>query len=130
MNTHSDSIPSAWVWSQYRGLLDHKGEEVPLAWVWSQYAPVSTISGISLAEQKTSKLDRKFLYAAAALAILIPGALYVGLHDTNSSHRMTNEEIANDQISASLAFLKEAYKITPREETEKLIIRIEKLQKK
>lgn len=130
MNTQRDSIPSAWVWSHYKGSQDDNAEEVPLAWVWSQYAPVTAMSEISVGAQNRNKWDSKFLYAAAALAILIPIALYSVSFDTNSSHKMTNEELANDQISRALASLKEAYRINPREETENLIIRIEKIRKK
>jgi len=129
MNTDRDPIPSAWVWSHFKGSQDNYAEEVPLAWVWSQYAPVTPISGFPDVAQKRNRWDSKFLYAAAAAGILIAIVLFGGLFKTSSPHQMTNEELANNQISRALACLKEAYRITPRDETEKLIIRIEKILK-
>lgn len=129
MNTQRDTIPSAWVWSHYRGSLGDNAEEVAPAWVWSQYGTIMSVSEIQVTARKSNKWSSKILYVLA-ISVLILGALYSGSLNTNSSHEKKNQELANDQISEALDFLKGAYKITPRDETEKLIIQIEKILKK
>ena len=71
MNTQRGSIPSAWVWSHYKGSQDDNAEEVPLAWVWSQYSLAANASGPGLPAQGEKKLDSRFLFAAAAVVLLI-----------------------------------------------------------
>lgn len=128
MKSNHESVPSAWVWSHYKATLEDNMPEIPLAWVWSQYSLAANASGPGLPAQGEKKLDSRFLFAAAALVLLIFAGIYKESLETNAPPHMNDVEMANAQISKALSLLKEAYKISPREETEKVIIQIEKIQ--
>jgi len=126
MKSNHESVPSAWVWSHYRATLDDDLSEVPLAWVWSQYSPAAHAYGSGPPVRGEKKLDSRLLFAVAVLLLVFAG-IYKESLEKNASPHMNNVEMANAQISKALSLLKEAYKISPRDETGKVINQIEKI---
>ena len=129
MNSNNNNIPSAWVWSEYKGDLSAHLPEIPLAWVWSQYQ----ISAPNYTEKQdvenAGRMYSKIIYAAAAIVIFIMAAIYKESNEVYASHDLTNNNISDSYVSKALDYLREAYKISPREETEKLINQVEKINR-
>jgi len=106
-----------------------ENETTPLAWVWSQYSATTSPTETVGAVREAKKLENKYLYAAAAVALFVFAAIYKESSETNAPHQPNNAEMAEAQITRALGYLKEAYKISPRADTEKVITQVEKIQR-
>ena len=127
MNSDNDNIPSAWVWSHYKGELSEHQSEISLAWVWRQYEPVARASAVTLNSTKSKNMNGRMIFTAAAIVLFIMAAVYKETHEVYASHDLSDANISESHIAKALQYLKEAYRISPREETEKLIKQVEKL---
>lgn len=129
MNSDNNNIPSAWVWSHYKGDLSKHQSEVPLAWIWSQYAPGAVAPAQSLGGPKTKSMSSKLIFATAAIVLFIMAAVYKETNEVYAPHDLSDANISDSHIAKALQYLREAYRISPREETERLINQVEKLNK-
>jgi hypothetical protein len=101
----------------------------PSAWVWSEYRLNGSSSHLAHSKGVTKPARSKYLYAAVAIVLLVLASIYKESNETYAPHQLTSAEIANSQIEKALKNLNEAYKVSPREETEKLINQIRKIPK-
>lgn len=109
MSHENDATPSAWVWSQYKGSLN------------------DTISHEAASLKPVrNKLDIKYLCAFLVLAIVVLAMIFYESPALKPPPQPNKAKMAEAEISKALTYLKEAYKISPRVETEKLITQVEK----
>lgn len=74
-------------------------------------------------------MNNKIIYAAAAIVLFTMAAVYKETNEVYAPHDLSDANISDSHVAKALEYLKEAYKISPREETEKLINQVEKLHK-
>ena len=129
MNWDDNNIPSAWVWSHYKGELSEVQSEIPLAWVWSQYTPMAAAPSISRNVHKIKSMNKKIIFFVAASLLFALAAFYKETNEVYAPHDLSDANISDSHIAKALQYLREAYKISPRDETEKLINQVEKLSK-
>lgn len=104
-------------------------KNTPSAWVWSEYRLKGSSAHLAHSKFATKPASSKYLYAAVAIVLLALAAIYKESNEVYAPHQLSSAEIANSQIEKALKSLNEAYKISPREETEKLINQIRKIPK-
>ena len=129
MNSDNNNIPSAWVWSHYKGEISEHQSEIPLAWIWSQYAPGAAEPAHSLSSPKTKSMSSKLIFAIASIVLFAMAAVYKETNEVYAPHDLSDANISDSHVAKALQYLREAYKISPREETERLINQVEKLNK-
>lgn len=109
--------------------MSSSNKNIPSAWVWSQYRLNGSSSHLALSKFISKQASSNYLYTAAAIVFLFLAAIYKESNEVYAPHQLSSAEIANSQIDKALKNLNEAYKISPREETEKLINQVGKIQK-
>ena len=109
--------------------MSSNNKNIPSAWVWSQYHLNGSSSPLAHSKFISKQASNNYYYAAAVIVLLVLAAIYKESNEVYAPHQLSSAEIANSQIEKALQNLNEAYKISPREETQKLINQIRKIPK-